>query len=180
MNLKMIFTKERITIIAPVTLPTGEVWHEEKMSYDELPVNGMKLTVTSIDKEIDNEGNLSKLIFEVSSFEPQKKISKGGKKIRCKVTATSRKYGFIRFSKSDRRFFPGYKEPFTLIAPNGEEIKTWVAGGRGHSEIGDPDDGNYLSKGMTHLFDLLPDVEPGNEFEIEMIEPYKRYRLNLI
>ena len=58
-----------------------------------------------------------------------------------------KEFGVISFPPEDRKFFPGYKVPFTLETDIGE-IETWIASGTKFSQVGDPNEGKYFSKGL--------------------------------
>ena len=90
---------------------------------------------------------------------------------------TLKEFGVISFPPEKRRFFPGYKVPFILETDVGQ-VETWIASGTKFSQVGDPDEGKYFSKGLKpwvkHHANELHD---GATIVIEKIDS-DRYRLN--
>jgi len=89
-----------------------------------------------------------------------------------------RKYGLISIAKKHRSFFPGYEEPFTLITDIGE-IRTRVVSAPKGTKKGDPEAGTYITAGLKPWYDKHNDLKEGNKLIIEVIEPKKKYRLDV-
>jgi len=93
----------------------------------------------------------------------------------------ARKYALIpitQISKGHRSFFPGYKEPFTLMTDIGE-IRTKVTSAPKGTAYGDPQAGNYIQGGLKPWWRRHSDLKEGDRLVIEELEPKKKYRLNV-
>ena len=140
--LEIIFTKDGVTTRQRILTPFGEKVHEEKIKYEELPNNCIKLIVTGIHPKVE-AGALKELVFDVSHFEISK--SEGIQKIEVTLPPSAIKYTLIDIPKRYRRLFPGYKVPFVLETNIGE-IETYIVGGYKTDKVGDLDAGTYFSK----------------------------------
>lgn len=172
--------KDGVTIRTPVEVPfVGETYHEEKRSYDKIPATGITMTVASVDRQINGAGTLTALIFKVSSFSMRKEplIPKGEKTwIEAKLTESSFKYHLIYIGKN-RNFFPGFKVPFMLETDIGD-LTTHVTSADAETDIGNPEAGYYIQKGLPDWFRQHRELKPGDIVRIEVIEPKQRYRLS--
>ena len=98
---------------------------------------------------------------------------------------TWRRYHLIYFGTRNRPFFPGYKIPFQMETDEGN-ITTWVAsttkgGKRGGTEkVGDAEAGMYIQRNMKPWFDAHPELKAGDRLLITVIEPMKKYRLEIV
>jgi hypothetical protein len=98
---------------------------------------------------------------------------------------TWKRYHLIYFGTRNRPFFPGYKMPFQMETDKGN-ITTWVAsttkgGKRGGTEkVGDAEAGMYIQKNMKPWFDAHPELKSGDKLKLTVIEPMKRYRLEIV
>ncbi len=98
---------------------------------------------------------------------------------------TWRKYHLIYFGAKNRPFFPGYKVLFQVETDKGN-IPTWVAsttkgGKRGGTEkVGDAEAGMFIQKNMKPWFDAHPELKVGDRLRISVIEPMKKYRLEIV
>jgi hypothetical protein len=65
-------------------------------------------------------------------------------------------------------------------------IPTWVAsttkgGKRGGTEkVGDTEAGMFIQKKMKPWFDAHPELKAGDKLKLTVIEPMKRYRLEIV
>lgn len=91
---------------------------------------------------------------------------------------TPKRYALIPIPKKYRSFFPGYKVPFTLETDIGE-IRTKVTSAPKGTEYGDPDAGNYIQGGLKPWYNKHRDLKEGDKLIIEMLEPKKKYRLDI-
>lgn len=175
-KMEMVFTREGVKITQPIETPLGERIHEEKISYEELPKNGMKLVVEEI-HPITEEGVLKALEFKISLFEKVSRIAgKGIENLEIELSKSSCKYGLIDVPKRFRRVFPGYKVPF-ILETNAGEIETYIVGASSLDREGDPDAGTFFTKGLTRWYKKNTDLRPGDKVVIEVIEPKRRYKL---
>ena len=167
---ELIFTRDGIIVRTPVSIPfRGEVMHEEKISYDKLPTNGVEMVVTSIDK-IEESGVLKALKFKLSHFRVKEHPKTEQKKVEVELTPACFKYHLFNIRKDFRAIFPGYREPFILETDVGE-IKTYVCGAPAGTKIGDPEKGAYIQSGLQKFFKAHPELKEGDKLTIEILEP---------
>lgn len=118
------------------------------------PTGNLKRSIT-----YDRSSSISRIEFDLSTVH------------------TLKEHGVISFPPEDRRFFPGYKVPFTLETDLGE-IETWIASGTQYSKVGDPDEGKYFSKGVKPwVRHHSNEIQVGTTIIIEKSSP-TRYRLS--
>ena len=91
-------------------------------------------------------------------------------------TLSPKKYAYIPIPKEHRRFFPGYKVPFTLETDIGE-IKTKVTSAPKGTKYADPGVGNYIQGRLKPWYDKHKELAEGDKITIEVIDPKKRYKL---
>ncbi len=100
--------------------------------------------------------------------------------IEIKSPSSTIGYHVIYIPKKVRRFFPGYKLPFTLDTNIGE-IRTYVASAPIGTHRGDPDAGVYIQSGLRNWVDNnKPRITDGTVVRLEAIEPGKRYKLYIL
>jgi hypothetical protein len=174
--MQIIFTKEGVITRQKISTPFGDSVHEEKYDYGKLPKNGIKLVVTGIYPKIE-QGVLKEIILDVSHFEVSRIEQVQDKKIEITLSESAVKYSLMDVPKKFRGLFPGYKVPF-ILETNAGEIETYITGGRATDKVGDPNAGSYFSKGLSKWYKYNSDVKPGDVVVIEVIEPYKRYKLH--
>ncbi|KKL80840.1 hypothetical protein LCGC14_2000740 [marine sediment metagenome] len=80
-----------------------------------------------------------------------------------------KKYKLIPITKDNRRFFPGYKKPFTFLTDVGN-LETHVTSKVGGDDYGDPDGGNYISKNIYIFYREHPELKPGSILKITKLE----------
>jgi|YelNatPaOPRAMG01_1025707.scaffolds.fasta_scaffold142985_1 hypothetical protein len=179
MEAELIFTIDGLTIRMPVKVPiVGESIHEERINYDELPANGMMMTISSIDKKVDEAGKLNALVFKVSSFQLLgNTIQADTRPSRIEVTLTpsSLRYNLIPVHRNNRKYFPSYKEDFDLETNIGN-LRCHVTGRVGNIQPGDQEGGQYIVGGLKSWFEKNK-PKPGEKVFIEIIEPRRKYRL---
>lgn len=78
-------------------------------------------------------------------------------------------YKLIPIPKENRRFFPGYKIPFTFLTDVGN-LETHMTSRTGGDEYGDPDGGTYVSKNIHIFYREYPDLKPGAILKITKLE----------
>ncbi len=88
-----------------------------------------------------------------------------------------KKYSFLDIPKKFRRFFPGYKIPFTIQTDVGT-FETHITGAYADAEEGDADAGWYLSKGFSKFYRNHPDLEIGDIIIFTNIAE-KKYKLDI-
>jgi hypothetical protein len=86
---------------------------------------------------------------------------------------------FIKFylfviPKNNRPFFPGYKILFTLETDIGE-ISTWVT-----SRVKNAPEGQYIQGNLAEWYKKHPTIKVGDKVRFTVIEPMKRYRLEIV
>ena len=96
--------------------------------------------------------------------------------IRVNNIDAKRAYAFIPVPKSKRRFFPGFKESF-LLETDVQTVETRVTSAPSGTPIGDRDAGAYIQGNLRHWYEKHPELQSGDIFRFEMLEPGKRYRL---
>lgn len=175
---ELIFTKDALIIRAPVKVPIiGDSMHEDQISYDLLPQSGINMTITEINRKVDDLGQLTAVVFKVSAFQLlnsqiQTKVSGP---IEIALTQTAMDYNLIPLNKYNRNRFPPYKVPFDLVTNVGI-ISCHVSGGSKNIQQGDPEGGNYIVTGLKPWFEKnKPKVD--EKVYIEVIEPGKKYKL---
>lgn len=89
-----------------------------------------------------------------------------------------RKYGLINLTKQIRGFFPGYKEKFILETDIGEIITRVTSAPKG-TEYGGPSGGNYIMGGLNPWYKKHQELKDGDKLIITIVEPKKRYKLNI-
>lgn len=102
-----------------------------------------------------------------------------GSEVRVKVVPSALKYWLIPFASEYRHSFPGYDESFTLVTDIGE-ISTHITGARAGISVGDLDAGNRIQGNLTEWYRKHPELQPGDELVIRVIEPMKKYRLEIV
>ena len=175
---ELIFTREGVFVKSPVIVPIkGKSFHEEKITYDELPLSGFCITVKSVEKQ-EQDGRLEALVFKVSDFQM---TGSGESQMPGSITVAATlswiKYFFINVGHH-RAFFPGYNVPFVLETDQ-EEIMTHVSSAEKGTANGDPAAG-ILVCGLKKWYKAHSEITIGSKFLIEAIEPHKRYRLSVI
>lgn len=68
--MKFRFTKEGIIIEGRKNTPLGEIPYKEIFQYDKLPVRDITIKISSINREIDSDGNLKAIVLDIDSFKP--------------------------------------------------------------------------------------------------------------
>lgn len=137
---------------------------------------GVGVHIHSFDTLRDHD--IKKQISPEEEKEIKEVIPVRGRRIEITLTKihTPIDYALIPIPKEHRSFFPGYKEPFTLITDIGE-IRTKVTSAPKGTEYGDPEAGNYVQGGLKPWYDKHSDLKRGNKLIIEVIDPKKKYRL---
>ncbi len=173
--LELEFRKEGILVRKYVDMPLGgrqEV--VQKISYEEIRNAKFEMHVESI-RKVD-EDNCYKLVFEVRDFRLLSS-PKHPKRIRIRLSESCFKYNLIYIRKY-RDLFPRYKEPFILEIEGIGPIRTYVTSAPKGTKKGDPKAGNYIQKGLYKFFRKYKGIlKPGDEIIIEILEPYRRYKL---
>jgi len=91
-----------------------------------------------------------------------------------------RRYALFTIPRGKRRFFPGYKVKFILETDIGD-VETKVTGGRRAGiPRGDPNGGTYIQGGLKRWYEKHPEVTEGRKVRFECIEPYKKYKLEIL
>src|SRR2546426_3344485 len=149
---ELIFTKDGITVRTPVHTPLiGETVHEEKMRYDKLPVDGVQITITSINRDVDEAGNLKALSFKFRDIGPLSESSTSQETLEIMLTSGSIQHGYFNLGPPNRRFFPGYKTPFSM-RDGTKQYSVHVTSGEANARIGDPDEGIQIVGGLQEFF----------------------------
>ena len=99
--------------------------------------------------------------------------------IRINIIHSPRKYGLINLTKQIRGFFPGYKEKFILETDIGEIVTKVTSASRPGVQIGDPVEGAYIQGGLKPWYEKHQELKDGDKLIITVIEPKKRYKLNI-
>ena len=89
------------------------------------------------------------------------------------------KFHLFGIPKPRRSFFTGFKIPFELETDIGI-IETWVTSAPAGTEIGDPNAGAYIQANLAEWYRRHPTVKVGDKLLITVIEPMKKYRLEVV
>lgn len=170
---ELVFTRDGVTVRTPIIIPIkGKSFHEEKIAYNDFPVDGFSVKVKSVEKQEQN-GQLIDLILRVSGFGPARQQLH----VTIQVSGAAwTKYYYMNIS-SCRAFFPGYKIPFILETDQGE-IVTHVGSAKKGTSFGAALGGSLVS-GLKKWYEAHPEIRMGSRFVIEAIEPLKRYRISI-
>jgi len=114
----------------------------------------------------------------ISDLNPSEKTVNSIEIIINKIDS-SRTYGLFYLSKKIRGFFPGYKEKFILETDIGE-IFTKVTSAPKGTKFGDPSSGSYIQGGLNPWYKKHRELKDGDKLTITVIEPKKRYKLNIV
>lgn len=141
-------------------------------------VDTNKVTLISRDGKIEELPLMSKREVAERILDRVVKLLKKPS-IKIRVTPKVIEYALIPMRQEYRHLFPGFKVPFTLITDIGE-ISTWVAGGRMGTPKGDPNAGAYARRGLFPWYRKHTELKPGDSLLLEIIEPKKKYRLEIV
>lgn len=100
--------------------------------------------------------------------------------IRINKIHSPRKFGLINLTKQNRGFFPGYKEKFILKTDIGEILTKVTSASRPGVQIGDPVEGAYIQGGLKPWYEKHRELIDGDKLIITVIEPKKKYKLNIV
>jgi hypothetical protein len=95
------------------------------------------------------------------------------------VYVTGQKEHNFTIPKEFRELFPGFHVHFTLIADT-EEIETCVAGAKKDIPHGDLKAGIYFSLNLKNWFKKHQSIKEGDKIKVSVIEPMKKYRLEIL
>jgi len=99
--------------------------------------------------------------------------------IQIEVIRSALDYYIIPIHSEHRLLFPGYDEPFTLITDI-DEVTTHVTGAPQGTFVGDPYAGNRIQGNLWRWYRKHRELSVGDKLLIEIIEPHKRYRLQIV
>jgi len=174
---ELVFTKDGITIKTQVSTPlVGETFHEEKLPYDKLPVDGIQITITSISPTFDGSGSLKALSFGVRDIASAPANSANKAAAEITLTRGSIRYNYLNLNPKIRRFFPGYKVPF-MLTDDKKQYSVHVTSANAGTLAGDPDGGFQVVGGLKEFFGRHKS-KPGDKLHVTVIEPGKSYRIS--
>ena len=174
---ELIFTKDGITVRTQVNTPlVGETFHKEKLPYEKLPVDGVQITITSIGREVDEAGKLRSLTFKFRDLGSLGPSSAPDQAVDIELTSGSLRHGYFNLASEVRRFFPGYKIPFTLRDGN-REFPVHVTSGVAGTKPGDPEQGIQIVGGLQEFFGRHH-AKPGDKVRITAMQPGKTYNIS--
>jgi len=124
-----------------------------------------------------SKGDLGTFKFIPDSNIPVEKIN-DSVEITINKIHSPREYGLINLTKKIRGFFPGYKEEFILETDIGEIVTKVTSAPKG-VQIGDPFGGTYIQGGLKPWYKKHQELKDGDKLIITIIEPKKRYKLNI-
>jgi len=105
---------------------------------------------------------------------------KQGEKLEIPITSpTNFKSHLFIIPRKQRSFFPGYKIPFTLETDLGELI-THVSSDKAGTEIGDMKAGIYIQSKLADWYRKHPTLRIGDKVVFSILEPMKKYRLEIL
>jgi len=85
------------------------------------------------------------------------------------------RYFLFPLNAENRRLFPGYKVPFTVI-DGGAHLETRVSSGSKGSVVGSLD-GHYFSQNMRYVYRAHPELHETREIVFEVVEPGRVYKV---
>lgn len=94
-------------------------------------------------------------------------------------TLSNIKWHYFEFPKESRSFFPGFRISFKLEV-DGHEIQTAVVGAAKGTRDGDPNAGYYIQRNLGEWVERHPEMKVGDKLRITVIEPMKKYRLEIV
>lgn len=117
---------------------------------------------------------------KISEPGPEKNVIYNPKSV-LEITVNNHfiKYRVFTIPKSNRLFFPGFRVPFTLETDIGE-IQTYMISAREGTKMGDPNEGKYFQSGLAEWYRRHPEIKVGDRVLIGVVEPMKRYKLEII
>ena len=181
METELTFTKDGVTIKVPLkdTVPfLKDSSHVETLSYDQLQNMPMTLTVSSIQRKLDENGSLMALTFRVSSNQlvnttvPNERVPD---RVEISLNQSAIEYYLIPLHKVNRKYFPPYKTYFDLDTNVGL-LRCYVGGDSASVQPGDPEGGYYIIKGLKPWF-KKNNIKKDDKVFVEVIEHGKKYRL---
>ncbi len=173
---ELIFGKDEVTIRTRIRAPlVGETVHEEKVPYSKLQAQGLRLTITSIDRTLDDNGFLSAISLKTADIESDAEFYTPKDEVELPLTPAALMYGYISTSRENRRFFPGFKVPFTL-RDGDREYSVHVTGGSQDAHTGDPSEGTQIVGGLKPFFVEHNSTAQGR-VRIRAVDPGKNYSL---
>lgn len=89
------------------------------------------------------------------------------------------KFHVIYIPKDKRRFFPGFKTPFELETDIGT-IQTYVSSAPAGTQVGDPTKGVYFQANLAGWYRQHPELKVGDRLVVKVLEPMKKYRLEIL
>jgi hypothetical protein len=95
------------------------------------------------------------------------------------VRVTGSEYHRFAIPPEYRVLFPGFHDDFILIADD-EEIITCVAYANKNIPHGDKKAGTYFSWNLKKWFEKHPAIKEGDNLKVSVIEPMKKYRLEIV
>ena len=138
----------------------------------------MQFENTILPEEVIVSEDFSEEIVTPSNSTLQESIEIILPKPRTSEIPTWKKYNLIPFPSKSRKFFPGYKIPFTFKTDIGE-LTTWVTGGYKEKVEGDPNEGSYISNNITRFYRAHPELQIGDTLKITKLRDLY-YELGII
>jgi hypothetical protein len=89
-----------------------------------------------------------------------------------------RKFHLFYIPKEKRYVLPGYKVSFVLDTDKGQ-INTHVSSAPKGTQVGDLEAGYYIQSKLSQWYKAHPELKIGDKVKISVIEPMKRYRLEI-
>ncbi len=86
---------------------------------------------------------------------------------------------YLPIGKNNRRFFPGYKVPFTLETDI-STIQTYMSSAPAGTQVGDPNRGAYFQANLNVWYRRHPELKVGDKVRVSVIESMKKYRLEIV
>ena len=167
---ELIFTKDGITVRTQVNTPlVGETFHEEKLPYEKLPVDGVQITITSIGREVDEAGKLRSLTFKFRDLGSLGPSSAPDQAVDIELTSGSlTDYCIPRASD-----LPLFK----VDRDGNREFPVHVTSGVAGTKPGDPEQGIQIVGGLQEFFGRHH-AKPGDKVRITAMQPGKTYNIS--
>lgn len=129
---------------------------------------------------LEVHAHLFEPLYPVFIRPPEEPVDEGEDTLEVVLESPSNiNFHTIDVPKARRRFFPGYKIPFELETDIGI-IQTWVSSAPGGTQRGDPDKGVYIQAKLAEWYRRHPMIKVGDKVVFKVIEPMKKYRLEIV
>lgn len=115
----------------------------------------------------------------VNSTTPPEPPTSNGDKLEVVIRSPYSIGHWFYIPKGKRSFFPGYKIPFTLETDI-SEVETHMTSAKQGTQVGDPSAGQLVQGNLAEWYRQHPAIKVGDKLRFTVIEPMKKYRLDIV